>query len=82
MISPNHFKVYSVPLYRLLKGSGCGTEIAGHDWAMIAVADDAISVTDSREKFQIISDIYTLYSKEYGVSADELSSLCPPCITL
>ena len=68
LISPNHFKVYSVPLYRLLKGSGCGTEIAGHDWAMIAVADDAISVTDSREKFQIISGIYTQYSREYGVS--------------
>ena len=67
LLAPNHFKSYSVPLYQLLKNSGLGIKVADEDWSCLAVADDHITVTDSKVKFKHVSDIYQNYSYDYGV---------------
>ena len=67
LLAPGHWKVYSVPLYQMLTSSGLGVRLAGEDWSCISVADDTITVTDSRHKMEIISSIYLQYGKEYGV---------------
>ena len=67
LLAPPHWKSYSVPLHSKLTTSGLGIRLAEEDWSCLSVADDTITVTDSREKFGQIDKIYQEYETEYGV---------------
>ena len=67
LLAPPHWKSYAVPLYSKLTRSGLGIKLAACDWSCLSVADDTITVTDSKSKLKLISEIYGEYSGEYGV---------------
>ena len=61
------FKLYNIPLWRLINNSGLGANILETEVGLILVADDSISLADSIPRLRGLIDLYKFYSKLYKV---------------
>ena len=65
--SPRYFKQYEVPLDNRLKAEDVGYKAAGHNWALLLIADDSLTFAKGKDEFKIVSKIYEKYSEDFRV---------------
>jgi len=61
------FKLYNIPLGKLIKDSGLGFKCYGTDVGLLLVADDSMSLVPDKESLMALIDLYVWYSKNYAV---------------
>ena len=61
------FKLYNIPLWRLIENSGLGAVIFETSVGLILVADDSISLAQDAARLKGIIELYEFYSKLYDV---------------
>ena len=65
--APGAWKVYSVPLARMIESSGIGAQFYGIDFGLALVADDSLAMTTSEHRFNLMNNIYKRYAQEYDI---------------
>ena len=65
--APGAWKVYSVPLARMIESSGIGAKFYGLDFGLALVADDSLALTTSEHRFNLMSNIYERYAREFDI---------------
>ena len=61
------FKLYNIPLWRLIENSGLGAVILETSVGLILVADDSISLAKDKAQLAGVIEFYEYYSKLYDV---------------
>ena len=62
------FKLYNIPLDKLIKDSNLGYKCFGIDVGLLLVADDSMSIVQDIEALKAIINLYVWYSKNYAVN--------------
>ena len=62
------FKLYNIPLDKLIKNSNLGYKCYGIDVGLLLVADDSMSIIPDIDSLKAIINLYVWYSKNYAVN--------------